>query len=637
MSRAPLLARAALSAVLASCPVPPALAQAQPAAPVVQAPAVPVVPAPAAPMVRAPVAQVPSGPAARPGGWEGADPLAFGSSAPSAVAPTPVHGAHGMVVTAQALASEVGTQILRDGGNAVDAAVAVAYALAVVYPAAGNIGGGGFLTLKEPDGHAYFLDFREHAPLAATPTMFQDASGTVVPDLSMTGWKAVAVPGTVAGMDEALARWGHMSRAAVMAPAIRLAREGYVLRPGDVMLLRTTTFGFAKDPDAARIFLHPDGSPYAVGERLVQAELADTLSLIARDGPAAFYRGPVAAAIVAASAKDGGVLSVDDFSRYRTRLLAPVTCHYRGYTVDTAPPPSGGGVALCEILGILDGEDLHGLGLRSAAGVQRQVEAMRHAYADRQNLGDPAFVHDPVARLIDPAYAAQIRRHTPTDHALASNTLSPLDPVPHDPGPHEKAETTHFSIIDRDGRAVSMTYTLNGWFGAQVVAGHTGIVMNDEMDDFSAKAGAPNMYGLVGSEANAVAPGKTPLSSMSPTILSRNNKVVMVIGSPGGSRIPTITLGAILAVVDGGMDIARAVNMARIHEQWMPDKVEAEAGALSPDVAAKLAAMGYTIAVHQNWGSAEGILVGGPSLGQHSPGDWGGLDLRHPGGAAIGE
>ena len=315
--------------------------------------------------------------------------------------------------------------------------------------------------------------------------------------------------------------------------------------------------------------------------------------------------------------------------------------------MDTAPPPSGGGVALCEILGILDGEDLRGLGLRSAAGVQRQVEAMRHAYADRQNLGDPAFVHDPVAKLIDPAYAAAIRSHTPTDHALASNALSPLDPMPHDPvphdpatsgpGPREKTETTHFSIIDRDGRAVSMTYTLNGWFGAKVVAGHTGIVMNDEMDDFSAKAGAPNMYGLVGSEANAVAPGKTPLSSMSPTILSRDNKVVMVIGSPGGSRIPTITLEAILAVVDGGMDIAQAVNMGRIHEQWMPDKVEAEAGALSPDVASKLAAMGYTIAVHQNWGSAEGILVGGPSLARHGSGDWGGLDLRHPGGAAIGE
>ncbi len=619
MNRVHGLARTALSALLACAPVLPALAQVTPPT------------APAAPMVQAPLVQVQAG-VARPGGWEGADPLAFGPSAPAPVAPVPVHGAHGMVVTAHALASEVGAGILRQGGNAVDAAVAVAYALAVVYPAAGNIGGGGFLTLREPDGHAYFLDFREHAPLAATPTMFQDAAGNVVPGLSETGWKAVAVPGTVAGMEEALRRWGHLSRAVVMAPAIRLARDGYVLSPGDVMLLHTATAGFARDPDSARIFLHADGAPYAVGERLVQAELADTLSRIASGGSAAFYRGPVAAAIVAASAKGGGVLSADDFARYRTRVLPPVTCHYRGYTVDTAPPPSGGGVALCEILGILDGDDLRGLGLRSAAGVQRQVEAMRHAYADRQNLGDPAFVHDPVAKLIDPAYTAAIRAHTPTDRALASDTLSPLDPVP-----HEKTETTHFSIIDKDGRAVSMTYTLNGWFGAKVVAGHTGIVMNDEMDDFSAKPGAPNMYGLVGSEANAVAPGKTPLSSMSPTILSRNGRVVMVIGSPGGSRIPTITLEAILAVVDGGMDIASAVNMGRIHEQWMPEPVEAEAGALSPEVTARLAAMGYKIVVHQNWGSAEGILVGGPSLGHPSPGDWGGLDLRHPGGAAIGE
>ncbi len=614
-----LLARTALSAALAACPVLPALAQPQPPTP------------PASPMVQAPVVQGVVAPA-RPSGWEGADPLAFGPSAPAAVVPVPVHGAHGMVVTAHALASEVGAKILRQGGNAVDAAVAVAYALAVVYPAAGNIGGGGFLTLRQPDGRAFFLDFREHAPLAATPTMFQDAAGNVVPGLSETGWKAVAVPGTVAGMDEALRRWGHLSRDVVMAPAIRLARDGYVLKPGDVMLLHTAIAGFAKDPDSARIFLHADGSPYGVGERLVQAELADTLSAIAREGPAGFYRGPVAAAIVAASTKGGGVLSRDDLDRYRTRVLPPVTCHYRGFTVDTAPPPSGGGVALCEILNILDGDDLHKLGLRSAAGVQRQVEAMRRAYADRQNLGDPAFVHDPVAKLIDPAYAAIVRSHTPTDHAVPSADLSPLDPVP-----HEKAETTHFSIIDRDGRAVSMTYTLNGWFGAKVVAGHTGIVMNDEMDDFSAKPGAPNMYGLVGSQANAVAPGKTPLSSMSPTILSRDNKVVMVIGSPGGSRIPTITLEAILAVVDGGMDIAQAVNMARIHEQWTPATVEAEPGALSPEVTQALTTMGYTIKVHENWGSAEGILVGGPSLAHRSPGDWGGLDLRHPGGAAIGE
>lgn len=582
-------------------------------------------------------AQTPPGPARAPaatGGWEGAgDPLSFGPAAQVAGRPMPAFGRHGMVVSAQMLASRIGAQILAQGGNAVDATVAVAYALAVVYPAAGNLGGGGFLTLRQPDGTALFLDFREHAPLAATRTMFQDGQGNVVPGLSELGWKAVGVPGTVAGMDEALVRWGRLKRDVVMAPAIRLARDGYVLTAGDVMLLRTATAGFAKDPDAARIFLHPDGTPYAVGERLVQSDLADTLQRIAQGGAAAFYRGPIAAGIVGASGRDGGILAAADFTGYRTRLLRPVTCHYRGFTVDTAPPPSAGGVALCEILNILDGDDLHGLGLRSAAGLQRQVEAMRHAYSDRQNLGDPAFVNDPVAKLIDPAYAAEIRHDTPADHALASTALTPLDPG----AAHEKNETTHFSIIDQEGRAVSMTYTLNGWFGAKVVAGRTGIVMNDEMDDFATKPGAPNMYGIVGSAANAVAPGKTPLSSMSPTILSRNNKVVMVIGSPGGSRIPTITLEAILAVVDGGLDIAAAVNQPRFHEQWTPDPIEAERGAIAPDVASALQAMGYQIKPHENWGAAEGILVGGPSLAARSPGYFGGLDLRHPGGGAVGE
>ena len=578
-----------------------------------------------------------------PAGWEDADPLAFGPAVSTPAHPVPAFGRHGMVVTAHRLASEVGATILRQGGNAVDAAVAVAYALAVVYPAAGNIGGGGFMTLRQPDGTALFLDFREHAPLAATETMFQDGKGNVVPGLSETGWKAVAVPGTVAGMDEALTRWGHLKRAAVMAPAISLARDGYVLGPGDVMLLHTATDGFAHDPDAARIFLHADGTPFQVGERFIQSDLADTLQQISRQGAGAFYRGPIAAAIVEASRKGGGILATDDFVRYHTRTLAPLRCSYRGFTVDTAPPPSGGGVALCEILNILDGDDLHGLGLRSVAGVQRQVEAMRHAYSDRQNLGDPAFVHDPVARLIDPAYAAAIRHATPTDHAVASSSLVPLDPQPHAapaPASTEKTETTHFSIVDREGRAVSMTYTLNGWFGAKVVAGRTGIVMNDEMDDFATKPGSPNMYGLVGSAANAVAPGKTPLSSMSPTILSRNGKVVMVIGSPGGSRIPTITLEAILAVVDGGQTIAEAVNMPRIHEQWTPDAIEAEAGALSPDVVSQLQTMGYRVKPHENWGSAEGVLVGGASLAAPAGaqgGYYGGLDLRHPGGAAVGE
>ncbi len=608
-------------ALAASFSVAPVLAGAQTQPAPAQAPAPSAVAAPAQPA-----------PNAKPGAWEGApDPLAFGPSGPSRADAVPVLGRHGMVVSAHMLASKIGADILAKGGNAVDAAVAVAYALAVVYPAAGNIGGGGFLTLKEPDGKAYFLDFREHAPLAATKTMYLDASGNVVPGLSETGWKAVAVPGTVAGMDQALQRWGKLKRAQVMAPAIALARDGYVLGPGDVMLLNTATEGFRKDPASARIFLRPDGSLFRVGDLFKQTDLAHSLELISEHGADAFYKGPIGAAIAAASKAGGGIITPADFAAYRTRVMKPVSCTYRGFSIDTAPPPSGGGVAICEMLGILDGDDLGKLGLRSAAGVQRQVEAMRRAYADRQDLGDPAFVHDPVEKLISRSYDQEARAHLPTDHAEPSSMLQPLDPIP-----HEKTETTHFSIVDKDGRAVSMTYTLNGWFGAKVTAAGTGIMMNDEMDDFATKPGAPNMYGIVGSEANAIAPGKTPLSSMSPTILSRNGHVVMAIGSPGGSRIPTITLEAILAVVDGGMNIAQAVNQPRIHEQWMPDPVQAEAGALTPEVTAKLTAMGYHIQPHENWGSAEGVLVGGPSLAQHEPGDWGGLDLRHPGGGAVG-
>lgn len=566
------------------------------------------------------------------------DALTFGpagSVAGSTLAPlAPAVGAHGMVVSAQHLASEVGARILAQGGNAADAAVAVAYALAVVYPAAGNIGGGGFMTLRTPDGHAVFIDFREHAPLAATATMFQDAKGAVIPNLSILGWKAVGVPGTVAGMDLVLHRWGHLTRRQVMAPAIALARDGFVLGEGDVQLLDTSTADFARDPQARRIFLRPDGSRLQAGDRLVQADLARTLSLIARDGADAFYRGPIAADIVRASQAGGGILQLADFRSYAPRILAPLTCTYRGYHIDTAPPPSGGGVALCEILNILSGYDMGRLGLHTAPAIQREVEAMRHAYADRQDLGDPAFVHNPVQHLIGPAYAAQVRAGIPTDHALSSAALRPGEAQP------EKTETTQFSVIDRKGMAISVTYTLNGWFGAKVIGGGTGMFMNDEMDDFSSRPGVPNMFGIVGSQANAVAPGKTPLSSMSPTILSRDGRPVMVIGSPGGSRIPTIVLSAILGVVDYGLDIQQAIDLPRIHEQWQPTHVEVEQGALSDAVAATLKREGYDIAPHAPWGVAEGILVGAPRLGTGKPGDgryYGGFDRRHPGGAAVGE
>ena len=542
---------------------------------------------------------------------------------------------HGMVVTAQSLASKVGAKILADGGNAVDAAVAVAYALAVVYPAAGNLGGGGFMTLLQPDGHAVFIDFRERAPLAATETMFQDAQGNVIPGLSLRGWKAVGVPGTVSGMELALREYGSLSRAQVMAPAIALARDGFVLADNDVALLHTSTDGFKADPASARIFLRPDGTPFQAGDRLVQTDLAHSLEAISGEGARAFYDGPIAQAIVAESGRGGGILQLGDLAAYKARKLRPVTCSYRGLHVDTAPPPSGGGVALCEMLNILSGYDMRALGFHSAAATQHEIEAMRRAYADRQGLGDPAFVRDPVAALVDPRYAAAVRRATPMDHAIASAALVPLPKIQ-----EEKQETTHYSIVDRDGRAVAVTYTLNGWFGAQVVAAGTGIMMNDEMDDFATKPGAPNMFGLVGSKANTVQPGKAPLSSMSPTILSRHGKVVMVIGSPGGSLIPTITLSAILGVVDYGHSIQQAIDDGRIHEQWMPEAVWVEPGALSPEVTKALTEKGYSFKLHDPWGSAQGILVGGPAMGTAATDGnhvFGGVDHRHPGAAAIGE
>ncbi|MDL2171183.1 MULTISPECIES: gamma-glutamyltransferase [Asaia] len=562
----------------------------------------------------------------------GGDALNFGGAATSRPPIPSTQGAHGMVVSAQHLASDVGAKILRDGGNAVDAAVAVGYALAVVYPAAGNIGGGGFMTLHTPDGKAFFIDFREHAPLAATETMYQDKDGKIIKGLSTIGWKSMGVPGTVAGLDLALKRWGHLTRAQVMAPAIALAGEGYTLEENDVHLLNTSTKAFINDPYASKIFLRADRQPFTTGERFRQTDLARSLQAIADKGPDVFYRGWIAEETVRVSKANGGLLTMADFAAYKPRIMAPIRCSYRGYQIDTAPPPSGGGVALCEMLNILSNYDLKAEGLYSARSTHQEIEAMRHTYSDRRDLGDPAFVKNPVAHLIDPAYAAKIRAAIPTEDAVPSASLVAGDPQP------EKRETTQYSIMDHSGYAVSVTYTLNGWFGAKVMAGSAGYFLNDEMDDFSSKPGEPNMFGIVGSKANAIAPGKTPLSSMSPTILSRNGKAIMAIGSPGGSRIPTITLAAILGVVDYGMTIQEAVDMPRIHEQWQPEAVEIEPGALSEPVIATLRAHGYTIETHQPWGSAEGVLAGGAKLGSHPDGQfYGGYDRRHAGGGATGE
>ncbi|MER9331895.1 gamma-glutamyltransferase [Mesorhizobium sp. M0488] len=552
-----------------------------------------------------------------------------------AASPAPAKGENGMVVTAQHLASEVGVAVLRKGGNAVDAAVAVGYALAVVYPNAGNIGGGGFMTIRFKDGKSTFLDFRERAPLAATKTMYLDKDGNPVKGASLDGYLAVGVPGSVAGFEMAREKYGTLSRQDLMAPAIRYAKDGFILNQGDAASFAGGAARLAKDPAAAAIFLKPDGKPYGTGEMLVQSDLAASLSAISEKGSEAFYKGAIADAIVKASAAKGGILAKADFEQYAVRELKPVTCTYRGYEITSSPPPSSGGVIICEILNVLEGYPLSYLGAGSAETVHVMVEAMRHAYVDRNSaLGDPDFVDNPVSKLLDKTYARDIREKIDPFRAGVSQDLMPK-------GFGESKQTTHYSIIDKDGNAVAVTYTLNGSFGAGVVAAGTGILLNNEMDDFTQKPGVPNLYGLVQGEANAIQPKKTPLSSMSPTVVSRDGKPFMVIGSPGGSRIITITLEAIVNVIDHGMNIQEAIDAPRVHHQWLPDTVYVEPLGLSPDTERLLAGMGYHLDLGDStWGQAAGILVGGKSLAEIDKGGGarynGAIDSRAASGEALG-
>ena len=382
-----------------------------------------------------------------------------------------------------------GVDVLRHGGNAVDAAVAVGYALAVVYPAAGNIGGGGFMTIQLASGKKTFLDFREKAPLAARADMYLDSSGRLIPDSTEVGQLAAGVPGTVSGMEYAREKYGTMQRADLMAPAIRYAEQGFRLDIGDVYTLRAVNESLAKDAGTRQIFTK-NGEPYQVGDVLIQTELAATLRSISREGSAGFYYGDVASRIAAASKAGNGIMTLEDLSHYQTRELAPVECDYRGYHIVSAPPPSSGGVVVCEILNILDGYPLAQLGFHSAAAMHDEIEAMRYAYADRNTyLGDPDFVKNPVAHLLDLQYAASIRRLISPDHASISNQIRPGDAL------HEGSNTTHYAIVDQAGNAVSVTYTLNDWFGARTMAGDTGVLLNNEMDDFTTRPNTPNMYG----------------------------------------------------------------------------------------------------------------------------------------------
>ena len=557
----------------------------------------------------------------------------FTSHAAFAVSDTPVAAEHGMVVTAQHLATQVGVDVLKRGGNAVDAAVAVGYALAVVYPAAGNLGGGGFMTVQLADGRKTFIDFREKAPLAAKADMYLDADGKVIKGLSTYGHLSVAGPGTVAGLEMAREKYGTLRRAALIAPAIRAAERGFVLDQGDVDMLHEATEDFRQDDASAAIFLH-QGASYAPGQKLVQKDLAQTLRAISAKGSRGFYQGRVGAAIVAANQAGKGLITQADLDQYQPRELVPIECDYRGFHIVSAPPPSSGGVVICEILNILEGYPLQTLGFHSAPAVHVQIEAMRHAYVDRNNyLGDPDFVSNPIAHLLDKNYAASIRAVIDPKHAGVSAALKPGVP------PHEGSNTTHYSIVDRWGNAVAVTYTLNEWFGARVTAAHTGVLLNDEMDDFTSKVGVPNGFGLVQGAANAIAPGKRPLSSMAPTIVSKNGKPLLVLGTPGGSRIPTAVVQTIVHVIDYGMNVQEAVNAPRFHQQWLPDLTNVEDGTVTPEVRAALIAMGHKLGKPQEANHLAAIIVGAPSLGGEPVGKnrfYGAIDPRRNTGLAAG-
>jgi len=555
------------------------------------------------------------------------------TGASNAASVAPVAAENGMVVSAQHLATKVGVDVLKRGGNAVDAAVAVGYALAVVYPAAGNLGGGGFMTVQLADGRKTFLDFREKAPLAATANMYLDKDGNVIKGLSTKGHLAVGVPGSVSGMEYAREKYGTMKRGDLLAPSIQLADKGFALQQGDIDLLATATADFKEDPATAAIFLNK-GEPYKVGDKLVQKDLAKTLREISTKGTDGFYKGWVGSAIVASSQAGKGLITQADLDQYKTREMAPVECDYRGYRVVSAPPPSSGGVIICEMLNILEGYPLKDLGYHSAQAVHYQIEAMRHAYVDRNSyLGDPDFVKNPLERLLDKGYAEKIRAVIDPKKAGVSKDIKP------GVAPHEGSNTTHYSIADKWGNAVSVTYTLNDWFGAKVTAAKTGVLLNDEMDDFTSKVGVPNLYGLVQGEANKIEPGKRPLSSMSPTIVSKDGKPVMVVGTPGGSRIITAVMLTMINAIDYGMNVQEAVDAPRFHQQWLPDVTNVEAYALSPDTRKILTDMGHNLGVPQPANHLAAIIVGAPSLGGKPVGNnrfYGANDPRRNTGLAAG-
>jgi gamma-glutamyltranspeptidase/glutathione hydrolase len=544
-----------------------------------------------------------------------------------------------LVASANSLASRAGVDILKKGGNAVDAAVATAFALAVVYPRAGNLGGGGFALVRLADGRSTSIDFRETAPAAAGRDLFLDDEGNVIPNRSTIGYLAAGVPGTVAGLALAQSKYGsgRLTWAELIEPARQLAAQGFVVTPALAHDTQVSQGLLEQFPESRRVYLR-DGRLYRAGDLFRQPDLAATLARLQRRGPREFYTGKTAALIADEMAAHGGLIKRTDLASYRAVEREPLRGSYRGYEVTTMPPPSSGGIALLQMLGMLEPYDVAALGFNSAAKVHLFAEVMRRAFRDRaQFLGDPDFVKVPVNALLDRNYIAQRMTDFDSNHETSNDKLPSGPPVI-----HESVDTTHLSVVDSAGNAVGITYTLNGLWGNGVTVRGSGVLLNNEMDDFAAKVGAKNMYGLVQGEANAIAPGKRPLSSMTPTIISKDGVPFLVTGSPGGPTIINTVLLIITNVIDHGLTVTQAVDVPRFHHQWQPDRIDYEPFFTSPDSADILKKEGYTLATRtlypnapQNsahtWGDAETILIDPDTrlrLGAN--------DLRSPDSAASG-
>lgn len=504
------------------------------------------------------------------------------------------------VVTAHPLATRVGLQILQQGGNAVDAAVAVQFALAVVYPQAGNIGGGGFMVYRAADGQTAALDFREKAPAAATETMYQDSLGNVLPNKSRFGIFACGVPGSVDGMWEAHQKYGRLPWAQLLTPAIELADKGYQVTEREAKQLTDEKVNFIKNSKIVPVFVHMH--PWEPGDWLIQKELANVLRRIASNGRDGFYTGPTAELIEYEMKRQNGLMTLEDLKNYHSVWRTPIEFDWRGLHIISMPPPSSGGILLQQMLGMLGDTDLRTAGFQSTAAVHRMVESERRAYADRaKHMGDPDFWNVPQKTLGSPAYLKARMADFDPEHATPSAGVQAGSV-------QESEETTHFSIVDAWGNAVSVTTTLNDSYGSRVVVGGGGFILNNEMDDFSAKPGAPNLYGAIGGKANAVAPNKRPLSSMTPTIVTRDGQLALVVGTPGGTTIPTSVYQVILNVYAFDLPLKEAVHSKRFHHQWVPDEIRIEEGALSEAVIEQLQQMGHTVVERSSIGRVEAIL-----------------------------